>query len=252
MATDIPYKHQTPWTADTGDVPTAFVRYDQGYDIKATTRHGKNLSAGQNAVISNGTYHMGLWLVEMSSDVALAGSTGQSERTRTFYPRSFTQPVMRLQGQSPTQLEYGRMVEFIHYMQQKSLDGALTTLTVYGRGYNGTGIKGHHEGFSASGYIKQITRSYAKHIYSPAYNFDFIVARTNQGLWQDSITDGKAQSAWADIVASKLKSQDQTVNDALSARNGLTAQEAAQVNQAITHAFKPLNKTIAQIHNLLK
>lgn len=127
----------------------------KGYDIAAsrleTTRRNqlKNQANGQ-LLDGPGGYTFSLFVQGFDMDLQLAGSYGQSQYTRDFYPRNFVQPHVTIQGQSPSQEDYGILCEFVHACQHKAVANGyqnLTQLFIAGRNstnnFSGRGIDGN-------------------------------------------------------------------------------------------------------------
>jgi hypothetical protein len=194
--------------------------FTTGYDIKASTPVSSRLpyQAATNAVISDGQFQLSIFVMNVSIDIALSGSTAQARWTRDFYPHNFTQPNFTITGQSLNQGDYGKLCEFIHQAQQKAVfDGYkhLTQIKVRGgsdpRGngvmkvYDGnrtaapavidaTGtypnqiIKGTHKSIVAKGFITTISRQHQTGVVAPEWSFDFTVANMIEGPYQDDTT----------------------------------------------------------------
>lgn len=166
----------------------AFQPTRRGYDVRATVLQGTPPRANGHlhfAGGADGPRGVLLWVYEVQTGFAQAGSTGQSFRTRSFFPRSFIQPTLTVMCQCPNQEIYGDTIEFIRHTQvsfESSTKLEIGNVSTYA----GTKLKGAHEGNSAEGYIKSVRRAHSRHEYSPELQFEFIVERfLTPARWRD-------------------------------------------------------------------
>lgn len=166
----------------------AFQPTRQGYDVVATARQGTPPRANGRlhfAGGADGPREALLWVYEIQTGFAQAGSMGQSFRTRSYFPRSFVQPSFTVMCQCPNQEIYGDTIEFIRHTQvsfESSTKLEIGNVTTY----KGTKLKGAHSGNAAEGYIKTVRRAHTRHEYSPELTFEFIVERyLSPSEWRD-------------------------------------------------------------------
>lgn len=176
----------------------ASVPFDRGYDVIRSNGDRR----GPNGFLEFNGITVPLWVYEVETSFALSGQTAQSAKTRTFFPHNMVQQQLAIRCQAPSQAIYGETVEFVRKTQRGF--SHLTTLGVYGRGYNaGSRLKGSHQPIHADGYFPRIPRVHQRHVYAPEFAFDFVVAETySPAKWGEKRIDKirKLQS-WEQIVA---------------------------------------------------
>lgn len=184
----------------------AFQKTNQGYDVTATQ---KATPQGANGLLESGisAASVDLWVYEVSTGFAMSGTTGQSARTRTFFPHNFVQPVFTVMCQAPNQEIYANTIEFIR-KTQITFDFSLK-LTVFNARhhrdlprYAANSIKGRHFQNQAIGYIKSAPRSHQRHTYAPEFQFSFIVSRYLQPAnWADkALYHTRPLKSWKDVI----------------------------------------------------
>lgn len=211
----------------TSDPPAPQVANNKGYDVtvpeyRADVREAIYRQA--NGSLCDGTYWWPLFISNLGIDIALAGSTGQAQLTRDFYPHNFVQPNFAVDGQSIDQRDYGSLTDFVHYMQRNSVlpgsAGTLVQLYVQNRavvdgnragGYGVTlnghflpnqNVRGSHMDILCLGYINSMARQHTKWVYAPTYSFQFIVAEMVSGPYQEDMVQVQQQQNWIDVVQS--------------------------------------------------
>jgi hypothetical protein len=183
-----------------GHVAQAGQPYDRGYDVASIPQPDR--AANAILVDLDTNERVPLWIFDVQTNFALAGSTGQSADTRTFFPRNFVQPTFAVQGQA-TQYQVGAYAEFVRKLQLKAVQkGTLARLTIPGggvrRGHSGT--KGTHAGLSAQGYVRSFGRIHEQGRYVVDYSFDFVVSRMESSLFNEQAGNAYQLATWLDIV----------------------------------------------------
>jgi hypothetical protein len=222
-----PYGPGSPTVAWKGQVPV-----DVGYDVTHPgsgwdQRKAQAMQAA-NGQLHDGTYYVPLLITDVRIDIALGGSTAQSQYKRDFYARSFTQPSFIIEGVSLDQKDYGVICEFVHQAQTKSLFAsggtpALTQLLIYGTKWpSNTGpiytnnglqsVKGPGSPILAKGHISTMPRVHEQGVYAPTYSFAFTVETMMDGLYQDTVSSGSQLTTWAAIMAVQLENSGQTTS----------------------------------------
>lgn len=212
------------------------VTNNQGWDVTAPRFPDSRRQAAYdtaNATINNNKHQWPMFVTDVSIDLALAGSMGQSRLTRDFYPRNFVQPSFVIQGQALDQEDYGNLCEFLHVSQQDTLNPSsqqntsnLMQLWIKGEGIQGTrsgsqgvGVKsskfdslnqsrpnqilrGPHQDLVCQGYIGSMPRVHQTGVVSPTYTFQFIVAAMITGIYQEDMVQNAQVKTWADVLKS--------------------------------------------------
>jgi hypothetical protein len=170
------------------------IQYGSGYDERAVRGTDKR----SNGTLTLGNNSVPLWVFDLRVPFGLSGSTAQSFGTRSFFPRALTQPEITLDCQAPTQVHYGRTVEFIR-QSQKSLSGNVK-LDITAGGPQGI-LRGQHQAISATGYIRSVPRRHTRFEYSPEFSFAFVVAQlTSPTAWADDPVKIRQLKSWQQIV----------------------------------------------------
>lgn len=166
-----------------------------------------------------------LWIYEVGMGFSLTGSTGQSEKTRSFFPRNFSQPAIIVRGQAFDQAHYRKLGEFIREQQLASLKtGIPMHLTIPHGGKkslvarNKYKQRGRHEGISADGYVLQMNTGGEFGQFSPNYEFTFTISRSHAGVlsWDRAVTTRRLKS-WNEIFQNLSKDENTFVTDPDSA-----------------------------------
>jgi hypothetical protein len=196
--------------ANNPDVP-----FGQGYDAKTTDMQAHE--GGANAWLSDtaDNTHVKLTVIAVETDLSLAGSQGQSQMQRDFYPRNFQQPSYTITCQARSQQEVGRVAEFVHKAQRHAVSqGSLMGLVIPGGGMKRTaasadtkrdGMRGKRNGMSLSGFVKNAPRAHRRHDPAPTFALEFTVARSHAGIFQDQPYKVYKMASWSDIVGSVLE-----------------------------------------------
>jgi hypothetical protein len=202
------------WTGkDRASAPD--VLYGRGYDVITTGMQAHEGGANAYLMDEADNTHVLLTLIAIETSLSLAGSDGQSPLQKDFYARNFQQPSFSLTVQARSQLEIGRVAEFVHKAQRNSVSqGSLMKLAVPRAGLKGTaassvnnkdGMKGVRQGLSMSGYVANMPRSHKRHDPAPVYAFDFVVAKMHTGIFEDQPYKAYKLSKWSEIVDTVLE-----------------------------------------------
>lgn len=194
---------------------TPDVQFGQGYDVDTTADQAHE--GGTNAWLSDSAdnTHVKLTVISIETDLGLAGSEGQSQMQKDFYPRNFQQPSFAIICQARSQHEVGRVAEFVHKAQRHAVSqGSLMGLVIPGGGLKNTrasadtrrdGMRGKRRGMSLTGYVKSMPRGHKRHDPAPTFVFDFVVARSHVGVFTDQPYKVYKMASWSDIVGSVLE-----------------------------------------------
>lgn len=194
--------------------PEPHTLYDRGYDVSTTRLQAHE--GGANAYLADETdgTHILLTLVAIETSLSLAGSRSQSPLQADFYARNFNQPSFTMMTQTRSQYEVGRISEFVHKAQRNAVaQGGLMRMTIPSGGLNNVratsagkdGMKGVRRGISMSGYVATVPRSHKRHDPAPKFQFDFIVAKMNTGIFEDQPYRVYKLAKWSEIVESQLE-----------------------------------------------
>lgn len=176
----------------------AFQRTDMGYDPNATNRGDPGRA---NGLLTYKGSEQKLWVAEVQTAFAISGKTAQSFRTRSLFPRNFTQPFFTIMCQAPNQEIYGDTVEFIRD-SQIDLGSSMRMEVLPGfKQFPTRNLRGSHNPLSAEGYIKRVPRSHEKHIYVPEFSFEFVVGRMlSPSSWSDDKVMMRKLLSWNDVI----------------------------------------------------
>lgn len=144
-----------------------------------------------------------LWVYEVQTGFSLSGTTGQSQKVRSFFPRNRVQQSFMVMCQCPNQLEYGQTVEWIRESQQKQSTSVRLTIAA-----KNMPVKGKGSPILAEGYIKSVQRKHSRFEYAPELQFEFLVERIySPDAWKDTqeVTIRRLKS-WRDIIDNQVKS----------------------------------------------
>jgi hypothetical protein len=199
------------WNGGNSAQPNA--SYRKGYDVTTTDMQANQ--SGANAILSDGFDHsqIKLTVAMVETDLALAGSDGQSALQKDFYPRNFQQTSFTLTCQTRSQGEAGRLAEFIHKAQRHSISqGSLMKLIIPSGGLKKTrasinrdGMRGRRKGMLIDGYVKSIPRGHRRHDPAPVVVFDFVVANMHSGIFTDQPYKVYKLATWSEIVDAVIK-----------------------------------------------
>lgn len=190
--------------------PEPNVFFGRGYDVETTDLQANE--SGANAYLEDGAdkTHIKLTVIAIETSLSLAGSEGQSQLQKDFYPRNFQQPSFTITVQARSQKDVGRAAEFVHKAQRNAVSqGSLMTLIVPSGGLKHTrapadtsrsGMRGVRRGMQMSGYVKSMPRTHKRHDPAPVYSFDFVVARMHSGIFEDQPYKAYHLAKWSDIV----------------------------------------------------
>lgn len=183
---------------------------------------------GTNARFINvlGEY-IDFYIEDIQADFSMAGSTGQSRTLRQFFPHNFVQPSIVVSGTQPNSHQYNRLAAFIRVTQHLSLSGlrlgndnkpVRTATDAQGnvfiketvrllisngtKDYNvihGRNVKGIHKPWRLEGYIKSMQAGAEHFQQAPQYQFEFLVAKSQSGIWKDHAVLGDQIRSWTEI-----------------------------------------------------
>lgn len=205
----LPIYTPTSWA---GVVPET----EQAYDIRATRISEAQRTAAfaqANGVLCDGTSgdkeasKVEFFVSELSLDIGINGTTSQGRYTRDFYAHNIVLPSLKVKAQCLDQGDYGVLVEFIHQAQKKAVGNSANNtmqLEIKGGGLkvNRAIMKGPHKRTCAQGFIPRIGRQYKQGKYAPIFSFNFTVAQSFSGIYEDvaaSVFENE-QSSWVSIL----------------------------------------------------
>jgi hypothetical protein len=195
-------------------VPTSWAgvvpETEQAYDIRASRiSEGRRRAAFEraNAVLCDGISKVEFFVMELTLDVGISGTTSQARYTRDFYAHNITLPSLKVKAQCLDQGDYGVLVEFVHQAQKKAVGNAAnnrTQLEVKGGGVktNRPIMRGEHKRTCAQGFVPRIERRYKQGEYAPIFSFSFTIAQSFAGIYEDisaSVFENE-QSSWVSIL----------------------------------------------------
>jgi hypothetical protein len=195
-------------------VPTSWAgvvpETEQAYDIRAARiSEGRRTAAFSraNAVLCDGISKVVFFVSELTLDVGINGTTSQGRYTRDFYAHNIVLPSLKVKAQCLDQGDYGVLVEFIHQAQKKAVGNAAnntTQLEVNGGGIkvNRPIVKGPHKRTCAQGFVPRIERKYKQGEYAPIFSFNFTIAQSFAGIYEDvaaSVFENE-QKSWISIL----------------------------------------------------
>ena len=189
--------------------------YDRGYDVRTTAVQANDVGVNAYLIDESDNTHVLLTLIAVGTSLALSGSEGQSQLQKDFYPKNFNQPSFNLTVQARSQLEVGRLAEFVHKAQRRAVSqGTLMKVLIPSGGLKGTsassvnnqdGMRGRRDGISMSGYVANMPRAHKRHDPAPKISFDFVVAKMHAGIFQDQPYKVYQLAKWSEIVESQLQ-----------------------------------------------
>lgn len=202
-SSSLPLYVPTSWA---GVVPET----EQAYDIRATRISASRREAAfgrANGVLCDGTSKVLFFVSELTLNVGISGTTSQGRYTRDFYAHNIVLPSFTVKGQCLDQGDYGVLVEFIHQAQKKAVGNSAnntTQLEIKGGGLkvNRAIMKGPHKRTCAQGFIPRIERKNRKGEYAPIFTFNFTIAQSFDGIYEDiaaSVFENE-QSSWISIL----------------------------------------------------
>jgi hypothetical protein len=222
-----PYPEQPVWVWGNGNAPYSQVA-SAGYDITAPQISLARRNAAYkraNGRLTDGSpgYQYPMFITSVAIDIALAGSTAQSQWTRDFYPRNFTLPSFQISGQALDNEDYGILCEFVHQAQHKTLAGGWQNLMQFnvagGAFYGGkrkTGLavtgsdgvshynqtlRGGHKPILCKGMVTTMQRTHSAFDFAPAYQFGFIVlAMMGSSIYNEPIDVSVPATTWVGIL----------------------------------------------------
>ena len=195
--------------------PAPGADYGKGYDVRTTDMQANEV--GVNAWLSDSAdnTHVKLTIISVETDLKLAGSEGQSQLQKDFYPKNFQQPSFTITCQTRSQQEVGRIAEFVHKAQRNAVSrGSLMGLIIPGGGLNHTrapadnsrdGMRGVRRGINMTGFVQDMPRVHKRFDPAPKIAFDFVVSRMHSGVFQDQPYQVYKLATWSDIVDTVLK-----------------------------------------------
>lgn len=202
------------------------IPYDKGYDAHSQRNYPsaeKHNPSGYFRRADGAT--IALWVTEMTADFTLSGQTGQSRMQREFYPRSFNDVTLRIQGNVASTQEYNRLALFVREHQWRALNyinqgGTGVDQTITFGLYDNTpsiikngrrAIKGHHQPWQIQGYISTIAAGAVAHNVAPAFSIDYVVCDTasngNMAIWSEILEAPSALSSFIGFVNRDITNQ---------------------------------------------
>lgn len=183
------------------------------------------------------------YIEEIETGFEMAGTTAQSHRKRQFFPHNMVQPAITIRGRANNSFQYNRLASFVRVSQYQSLDTqqlrkegvplrtldtkvgtqivpTLRLIIRNGSGRNalkggrypfgGKNVKGRHQGWILEGYVRNIAAGAKRHDPAPAFEFQFMVAESQQngqniGIWSDTAVAGNAIKPWIEVFKSRGK-----------------------------------------------
>ncbi len=191
--------------------------YGQGYDAHTVDKQWKK-SRPSGWLIDNGDRtHVELWVTDVGLDLSLNGSTAQSQASRDFYPRNFSQPTVNITAQAPGHQEMGRVAEFIHKAQKNCITKS-SLMQLYVPMQRDLHVKRGRmrQNLNVHGYVQNISRTHRAGIAVETYTFGFVISQMFSGLFIDTPPKVYTLARWADIfdkvVANNLVTPPQAVD----------------------------------------
>lgn len=153
---------------------------------------------GANAFLEDASgARVGMWVNDISADFELAGSTAQGPTRRDFYPHNFSQPSIKIKGQTTNSYEYNRLAEFIRSTHRDALsvssDGVIVSFVCLMpssvKQPNRPVMRGRHRTVELTGFVKASKRGATRFVTAHEYELEFIVlaAKSFLGLEDDII-----------------------------------------------------------------
>lgn len=182
-----------------------------GYDVRAIKlgqkRHDERIQGVQNGQLHDGSEWVKFYSDKISLGASLAGSTAQSRYVRDFYAHNLKIPSVTVHGEALNQAEYATIVEFIHQSQLRGVQGARPIkLTISGGGSDvGPSIKGKHKPLEALGYVKNVQRKHERFVPAPEFEFEFVLAKMEEGIFKDLIGEDSPAKTWLEIIESLIE-----------------------------------------------
>jgi hypothetical protein len=171
----------------------------QGYDYYAY--HKRKDPPKPNGWLRYNGDELPLWVFDVTTDFAMAGTTAQSRRTRTFFAHNFQQPAISVSVQLPSQAHLGKLAEFVR-TTHLGMDSNTRLEIIAGWPTTSQNMKGPHQNIVAEGYVKTIPREHMKQVWAPELTFQFIVEKMiSPAGWADSPVTVRRLKSWHDIVA---------------------------------------------------
>lgn len=176
---------------------------DKGYWVRVPHPRKKRPNGWLTAVDGNTIFP--LWVTDIGMGFSLNGSTAQSMKNRSFFPRSYQQPAVVIRGQCFDQENYRNLGEFIRDQQLAAIrSGKVMGLSIPAGGHSVAGRqRGRRDGYSAEGYVLTIETGARFGEFVPEYEFIFTVARNRAGVGGWDPHAGSAKSlrlkSWNEI-----------------------------------------------------
>lgn len=179
---------------------------NKGYDATVARRPDPDGENGWLTSLLADHTEKKLWVADISSDFGMSGSTGQSFRTRSYFPHNMQQLSYTVTCQFPNQEWYADTIEFIRSMQVQ-FTSSLRLQIVSRVAYTGTKrrLKGPHLDMMIEGYVDTIQRRHIQHEYAPELKFSFIAERVLYPLdWRDQGVTITMNKTWKQIIEDKM------------------------------------------------
>lgn len=184
---------------------------DKGYWVRIPKAKGDTFNAWLTGVDRQTRFP--LWIYQMGIDFALSGSTAQSQMTRSFFPRNFSQPTVTFRGQCFDQQNYRELGEFVRRQQIQHVGtGKVMGVTIPRAGNSIAGKqRGPRDGFSAEGYVLTMQTGGTFGEFAPEYELPFVISRNRSGIggWEPHPGSYKSLrlKTWAEIFKAMEKNQ---------------------------------------------
>lgn len=169
-----------------------------GYDYTATAKRPD--PARPNGWLMYNGEEIALWVFDVTTGFAMAGSTAQSARTRTMFAHNFQQPAIGVSVQLPSQKHLGDLAEFVR-KTHLGMESNTRLEIIAGWPTKSQNMKGPHENIAAEGYVKMIPREHMKQVWAPELTFQFVVEKMiSPSSWSDSPVTMRNLKSWHDII----------------------------------------------------
>lgn len=182
---------------------------DKGYWVRIPKANGSTFNAWLTG--ADRVTRFPLWIYQMGIDFSLKGSTAQSQMTRSYFPRNFSQPTVVFRGQCLDQANYRKLGEFVRRQQVQAVSsGKVMGVTVPRAGNSVAGKqRGPRDGFSAEGYVLTMQTGAGFGEFTPEYELPFVVSRNRSGIGGWEPHPGSLKSlrikTWAEIFLAMEK-----------------------------------------------
>ena len=224
------------FTVDSFDAASTHQRGDYGWDSTTLSkeRHARAMSRANGILCgTNKRMRARFFVNDVSLDIGLSGTFGQSRRRRTFYPHNITLPSYTVQGQCLDQNDYANLTEFIHQSHQDAISNGsnLLQLNVLGGGLlaadgkKPTTMKGPHNPIVAYGFVEGIERKHERWKYAPAFQFQFVVVEQAVGIYAGITYRDEHQRSFLEIIKEQEKPFSQAPSNTKNSQRGASGKQ---------------------------